>query len=423
MKLHNAPDNPIRRALDEELAFLDGRPSLHHDVMTKIKGEEIVKKKISVGFALALAMLLVSAVALALGLSQQFFEDVATLQFESGYYDDWGLTEKQAMVHIMHENGIIDDAQAAAMTDEASIDRYMIDRYGIEGRSDVIGLVSIFETELGSMSGWDQERWVWYCDLMVETGLMKAGGDQYFHYMPGDEAITEAEAISRAAAYIEADFSLPAGSLDQSTAMWHYLTDAADMFDRKYGRHYVSFDGYEIWLRPNGERWTEEDDLLASPYDWEIRRMITDYKRENDLPNGLANFGPEHAAACMAELLPVLHDNIAGNPDYRDPLGLWIASHTYGVPDDKAITQDEALAIAGSAIPDGHAAHIEAFSVLYETTDPAAPLWKLTGRDTTHDEAVTWRVFINAYTGDVIETYSYDPYATMTAEEVVASTF
>jgi len=423
MTAHNTPDNMIRRTLDDELAFLDSRPSLHYEILSNIKGEKTVKKKLSVGFILALGLMLISAVALALGISQQFFADVATLQFESGYYDDWGLPEKQTMVRIMHENGIIDDTQAASLTDEASIDKFMIDRYGIAGRSDVIGLVSIFETELGSMSEWDQDRWVWYCDLMIETGLMKAYGDQYFHYMPGDEAISEEEAISRAAAYIEADNNLPAGSLDRSSAMWHYLTDAGDMETRKYGRHYVSFEGYEMWLRPDGERWTEEDELLASPYDWELRGMITDYTRMHDLPNGLANFGPAHAATCIAELKPALLERIAGNPDYRDPLGLWLASHTYDIPDGNAISSETALETARAAIPDGQAEHIETFSILYETTDPAAPLWKITGKNLTADPETTWRVFINAYTGEVVETYSFETYANSPAADVVKNSF
>ena len=423
MKLHAAPDNMIRRALDDEFAFLNSRPSLHRNIMQTIEGEKNVKKKLSLGLIFALGMLLISAVALALGLSQQFFTDVAALQFESGYYDDWGLAEKQTMVRIMHENGIIDDTQAGMMTDEASIDEFMIERYGIEGRSDVIGLVSIFSTELGPMTEWNQERWVWYCDLMVKTGLMRAGGDQYFHYMPGPEAISEAEAISRAAAYIEADFHLPSGSLDQTKAMWHYLTDAADMEARKYGRHYVSIDGYEMWLRPNGERWTEEDEERASPYDWDIRRMINDYQRAHDLPNGLANFGPEHAAACIAELMPVLKDNMAENPDYRDPLGLWLASHKYGVPDSSAVSSEKALEIARAAIPEGREAHIESFSMLYEITDPAAPLWKITGKDLAADPETTWRIFINAYTGEVVEKYSFETYGLMLAEEVIKNQF
>ena len=71
MKRDTYPDNIIRQEIDAELSFLDSRPSLHYDIMREIKGEKVVKKKISVGLVFVLVMLLAGTVALAASLLWQ----------------------------------------------------------------------------------------------------------------------------------------------------------------------------------------------------------------------------------------------------------------------------------------------------------------------------------------------------------------
>ena len=137
----------IRAEIEKELSFLDGRPSLHDSIMQEIRGEKAVKKKLSVSLVFALVIMAISAVALAYTLSRQYFEDVAQLQFDSGYYDDWGWQEKQKMVEILQKYGLISGEEAGNMKTEKDVDAYMIERYGFEGRSDVIGLWSIRAAE------------------------------------------------------------------------------------------------------------------------------------------------------------------------------------------------------------------------------------------------------------------------------------
>lgn len=54
------PHNAVRQAIDSELSFLDDRPSLHHAVMSQIKGEKNVKRKMSLGLALAMLLVLLT---------------------------------------------------------------------------------------------------------------------------------------------------------------------------------------------------------------------------------------------------------------------------------------------------------------------------------------------------------------------------
>ena len=63
-------------------------------------GKPIMKKKISFAVVLAVLLTLLTTAALAIGLTG-YFEDAARLQKESGYYDTWGLSEKQALIASM----------------------------------------------------------------------------------------------------------------------------------------------------------------------------------------------------------------------------------------------------------------------------------------------------------------------------------
>ena len=50
MKYDTQPDNVIRQEINAELSFLDSRPSLHYDIMSQIKGEKVVNKRVSLAF-------------------------------------------------------------------------------------------------------------------------------------------------------------------------------------------------------------------------------------------------------------------------------------------------------------------------------------------------------------------------------------
>lgn len=124
----------IQQAFDNALSGIQEDPWMAQRVLNLAhkKGEIPVKKKLSVGFILVLAALLVSVAALALSLSQAYFEDVAKLQSSNGFYDDWSLETKQEMVGILQKHGLISEEEAASMTTEKTINAWMIKHYGAD---------------------------------------------------------------------------------------------------------------------------------------------------------------------------------------------------------------------------------------------------------------------------------------------------
>lgn len=235
----------LARSLTDELP-----PDARMAVLNKIRErkEPIVRSKMSVALVLAIVLTLLSTAAIAYTLSRDYFEDVAILQFESGYYEDWNLAEKQEMVAILEEYGLISAEQAAKMTDEASIDAYMIERYGVEGsdRMDTIGLYSILEKELGLIETWSLEQRTWYSDMMMRTGLLKKGGEEGIFGVPGAEDIQPDEAVAIAKAAIIEAFALPENALDNHRVDLSFETDSND-WERQNLHYLIGFWGDEYY--------------------------------------------------------------------------------------------------------------------------------------------------------------------------------
>ena len=189
--------------------------------------EKTMKKKTGLALVLAAALLLaLAATALAaFAASQGFFADVARIQLEGGYYDGWTLGEKEQVVRLMKENGILTDAQAwdAALREtdaqkrETALDALFAARYGVNGRTDVIGVDSILIKEKGPLETWSMEDKAWYSAMLEDIGLL--GSDAEVYMLPDEDAISvqEAERIAREA--VISAYGMESDALDDCTAL------------------------------------------------------------------------------------------------------------------------------------------------------------------------------------------------------------
>jgi len=234
----------VQRIFESSLSGLREDPYLAQRVLNigNRKDEAVMKKKISLGLILALVVLVSSFAALAYSLSHRYFEDVAQLQFESGYYDDWNWAEKRAMVGILRKYGMISEDEAAAMTSEAAVDAYMIARYGINGRSDTIGLWAILEKEMGPISTWSLEEKAWCTDMQIEIGLLTRDNDDFICALP-EEGDTQPEAaVELAKAAIIEAWGLERDGLDGHHVDIAFETHASD-WEREKLHYNINFWG------------------------------------------------------------------------------------------------------------------------------------------------------------------------------------
>ena len=87
----------IRREFDEAFSDLNDKPSLHNEIMKKIEGERVVKRKISMTLVFAIVMMLAlggMAVAAGLGL----FGQLRVQKVDEMSYERLGLLEDAAAV-------------------------------------------------------------------------------------------------------------------------------------------------------------------------------------------------------------------------------------------------------------------------------------------------------------------------------------
>ncbi len=238
-------EQELRRALTRSLS--DELPAqTRRAVLAKVRERErpVLKHKFSVGLIFAIVLMLLSTVALAITLSREYFEDVARMQFESGWYEDWGLKEKLAMVDILEEYGIISETQAKDMDDEESIDAFMIERYGVEGsdRIDTIGIYSILDKELGEIHTWSLEQKAWYTDMMIRVGLLTKDNDDFICALPEATDTQPEEAVAIAKAAITEAYGLDADALDAHRVDIAFETYTSD-WERENLHYNINFWG------------------------------------------------------------------------------------------------------------------------------------------------------------------------------------
>lgn len=368
-------------------------------VLQRIRKKErsVVKNKLSIAIIMTIVLMLLSTVALAVTLSREYFEDVARLQFESGYYMDWGLKEKKEMVAILQEYGFISELEAAEMDNESAIDAYMIAHYGVEGsdRIDTIGLYSILETELGLMQTWSLEQRAWYSDMMMRTGLLKKGGEEGIFGVPEEQDIQPDEAVAIAKSAIIEAYGLPEAALENHRVDLSFETDSND-WERKNLYYIINF-------------WGDEDYWCNITRDGRIMDSTMNKYSLSPAEQVLRNQQREEVEQKLKALQPV-------GPEAQWSLAdkaYWLGESN-GLPTAYDISEADALRIARQRLKDiGYDMTDYEISTWYKLYDryaaddkPQQPFYVIYFYDSLEEPTEVFSVTIDAATGEVLTTYT-----------------
>ncbi len=252
----------IKAAFESGLSGMQEDPWLAQRILAAQKKPRRMRiSRKAVILVIVTASLLLSSAAAAWFLSPRYFEEIAGITMTGGDYADWSLEEKRYMVQTMGKYGILTEGAARRLSQrtEAEIDSFMLERYGAESAPGDLGWISINRiamVEMGPYVYWDNDAWIWYTNLMLETGLWDQNGDFDRFYVPGDEAVAPATAIENARqSLLKSGVSVQ--RLDSARVIWHYMAGNADT-ERKYLRYYITFlypDQSEdrVTVLPSGE--------------------------------------------------------------------------------------------------------------------------------------------------------------------------
>ena len=277
-----------------------------------------MKPRYALAFALLMIVLAATALA-AFAVHKGFLGDVAQLNQLAGAYDDWTLEEKESIVRSMKEYGVIADTQpwneALAITSqkkrEKALDTLFSERYGINGRTDVITASGIVETELGLYdSEWPLEKKAAYTQLLLELDLL--GYDTNIDLLPDEDDIPQEEAMQIARKALQKAYGYDDTTMDSYDIWVSFLIHRGEM-GVKEPYYMLEFVGPElschvVYVSGDGRVLSSKDGYhyITSPQEVAARSIADE--REESLPED------ERLAAHIAGL-PLLDAKTYLRPD------------------------------------------------------------------------------------------------------------
>ena len=243
----------VQRVIDNSLSGIQDDPWMAQRVLnmaheTQGTGGIVVKKKLSIGFVLMMAVMLLGVTALAATLLwQDAGEKVAPMESENGYYDTWNTEAKIELIKALYDLGELKDNPDAErvlnstdMPDaekNALCDKIMC-AY-VNGSPDTVTLLSILEKLHGDMNTWSMEDKVWYNNLLNANNMLSAEDTNYV--LPETGEITQVQAVDAAKSFL---ISKGAENLDKAQIEATMYEESDDQF---YGETQVSKKGRRVW--------------------------------------------------------------------------------------------------------------------------------------------------------------------------------
>ena len=250
---HEKMREHVHTGIDRQCASLTSDPYRVQRVLnmaheTQGTGGLVVKKKLSIGFVLMMAVMLLGVTALAATLLwQDAGEKVAPMESENGYYDTWNTEAKIELIKALYDLGELKDNPDAErvlnstdMPDaekNALCDKIMC-AY-VNGSPDTVTLLSILEKLHGDMSTWSMEDKVWYNNLLNANNMLSAEDTNYV--LPETGEITQVQAVDAAKSFL---ISKGAENLDKAQIEATMYEESDDQF---YGETQVSKKGRRVW--------------------------------------------------------------------------------------------------------------------------------------------------------------------------------
>lgn len=185
----------VQEALDQDAAFIQPDPYLAQRVLNQARreGEKTVKKKLTVGLVVLIAMLLVTVTAVAVALltaSQLVEDDVVPIALDNDTVEinEWFSSEElRHIIEVAQENNIQVSDELLTLLENG------------RGYYEQEVIMSLLRAEFGdNFSEWTIEQQHWFGEIMVEIGFR----DYNQYRLPDKNEISYQEAVGIAKEYI-----------------------------------------------------------------------------------------------------------------------------------------------------------------------------------------------------------------------------
>lgn len=235
----------IQQVFDSSLFGIQDDPWMARRVLNAAhgKGEKKVKKKLSVGFAVALVLILatVTAVAAILLSGKDFVDQILAPMSRQTEEEQWSEEELNQILALAQKNGVeLTDEICSALASSDPV-------YKEE-------LLRLFmKIDLGFYPAtWPLEEQAWYDELLVRYGL-KA---ERTRFLPAGDEIREDEALAIAEKYMLENWQADVSKGQYTLSVQYMLSEDDDsgMVSKIWDIEYQASDGtvYVLCLAPDG---------------------------------------------------------------------------------------------------------------------------------------------------------------------------
>lgn len=455
----------LQQAIDTSLSSLTCGERDIQAVLRRMRGETVVKRKISVALIFVLLSLALAGAALALSLWMDTGRSVLETEQTSGYFQDWPAQKKMDLARAILEHSALERTPDRAALLAGSLPQEEMERGAEEilaaftGQEvSEISFMGIMEAAWGPFDHWSHEEQAWYSQLLQEMGLQ---GEDHTLYVLPTGPLDKDQAIALARREIALGFGVEESELDRyklttsfqvpefaspgdNQPYWHIEYWTPEGMSAEEALFPISFG---VFLNPETGAFHEPvpqriaemrayfDGIKARESDplWQEMRA---FETERNLHGNPAAMSLEERALWNQ----TFRDRVLAKMKEQPELELFgimtqaAFSYAYGLPDEKAIPQEEAFAIAQRMLVERigrKEEEVPFFShrcdVFYDVTDPERPLWKFFfhmpneydsdkafgkalvayyGKD--GERLPNVKVELDAYTGEVLEAFPMD---------------
>lgn len=390
--------NNIKRAMDAHLSCLRASDASRAAILEKVRGGKTMKKKVSLGLVLALALTLIviGALAAVILTNKDFVNNVLSPKALENTSDSWTQQEMDDILRMAADSGVALDQEALSRLQEK----------GAQYKEEVMRLFA--KAQLGFYpSTWSIEDQAWYDQMLVDSGLK----EERSCFVPEGDEITQQQALDIVLGYIHDQFD----------------ADAAVTDDALYRRH-LQYVAYSDNPYQKGKQWYISYEPLDSTHSRYSFTVLSDGTvKEANREMGLAEEG--RPALDANQVLDLYRDTYGAHDTWT--METWLAfqkeaaqaaqanpgtlservrsiiKQSYALPDSTAIPREEAVKAAGQAIASQGGRDEKALleqstvSAVYFTQEEG-PLWKVSFQHKEDGQPpVLDTVELNACTGEI----------------------
>lgn len=402
--------NRMKHAMDSVLSSLYVSERTANDLLNRAVGGEKVKRKISVALVLTICIFAIATTAAAVITIREIGQHVARQQKESGYFAYWDTQHKITLIRALLEQKYMQPTPDTTLLLEgkqndkdanATADRILS---AYTGKSaDSINFLSIMQVPMGTADTWTYAEKAWYSQLMREVGL--EGEGVTFYTMPQGK-LNEQDALAIARREVALGYGVPESQLDaykvsvsfevpeaaepgDSQGWWRVEFAAPDGMDEQT-RLFILFP---VFVHPEtGALMHSVQSMRALGSDLPIRPENEIYQAIGRIEDAAGPDNPSFRTWPLAlkarwsqEVRPLVQQAMASgdlssltwtNMDEPDYDTMARSYYQYALPDEKAIPETQAYALATAALQNTYGLAGDVFPlyreriVYYDITTP-----------------------------------------------------